>query len=116
MPSQNEIRQTITSTIVETSEERSVACRGDGRGPWTKTLETRPTSSASGQYRGINPLILGVASIRHNLRSKWWATFNQWKELGRLRHEASRRRAAGEMGYVHHLLAEADKDRPGRRR
>ena len=33
-------------------------------------------------YRGINPILLDVASARHNLTSKWWATFNQWKGLG----------------------------------
>ena len=33
-------------------------------------------------YRGINPLILRVASMRHGFRRKWWATCNQWKGLG----------------------------------
>ena len=34
------------------------------------------------KYRGINPLLLQIAAMRHGLKSKWWATFNQWKELG----------------------------------
>jgi antirestriction protein ArdC len=33
-------------------------------------------------YRGINPILLDAASARHNLSSRWWATFNQWKDMG----------------------------------
>ena len=34
------------------------------------------------KYRGINPLLLEIAAMRHGLKGKWWATYNQWKELG----------------------------------
>ena len=33
-------------------------------------------------YRGLNLLLLDVAATRHNLSSRWWGTFNQWKNLG----------------------------------
>jgi antirestriction protein ArdC len=33
-------------------------------------------------YRGINPILLDMAAARHSLASKWWGTFNQWKNLG----------------------------------
>jgi antirestriction protein ArdC len=81
MPSQNEIRQTITSQIVEALKSGTLP-------PWRRSWALdknagNPANVVSKRsYRGINPLILGVASIHHNLRSKWWATFNQWKELG----------------------------------
>ncbi|NLS97542.1 MAG: DUF1738 domain-containing protein [Planctomycetaceae bacterium] len=81
MPSQNEIRQTITSTIVENLKSGTLP---PWRRPWAldKNAGNPANVVSKRSYRGINPLILGVASIRHNLRSKWWATFNQWKELG----------------------------------
>ncbi len=40
-----------------------------------------------------------MASARHNLTSKWWATFNQWKDLGRQGHAPTRRRARGPVGH-----------------
>ncbi len=33
-------------------------------------------------YRGLNLLLLDVAATRHNLSSRWWGTFNQWRQLG----------------------------------
>jgi antirestriction protein ArdC len=33
-------------------------------------------------YRGINPILLEMAAARHGLTSKWWGTFNQWKNMG----------------------------------
>ena len=32
-------------------------------------------------YRGINPLIFSLASMRHGFKSRWWATWNQWHAL-----------------------------------
>ena len=81
MPSQIEIRTTITSQIVEALQSGKLP---PWRRPWALDRNAgHPANVVSKRsYRGINPLILGVASARHNLRSKWWATFNQWKELG----------------------------------
>ena len=33
-------------------------------------------------YKGINPLLLDLASMKHGLQGRWWGTFNQWKGLG----------------------------------
>ena len=33
-------------------------------------------------YRGLNLLLLDMAATRHNVSSRWWGTFNQWKNLG----------------------------------
>ncbi len=40
------------------------------------------TLTCPSQYRGINPLLLAVASMRYGFQGKWWATFNQWHDLG----------------------------------
>src|SRR5579885_295689 len=83
MPSQAEIRTKITESIVEALQEP------DGlppwRMPWASSLNGRglPTNVATGRkYSGINPLILQLAARRYGFRSKYWATFNQWRELG----------------------------------
>ena len=33
-------------------------------------------------YRGINPLLLELHRQEHGFQSKWYATFNQWRDLG----------------------------------
>jgi antirestriction protein ArdC len=81
MPTQNEIRDRITSTIVE-------ALKSGGLPPWRMPWAADPNAGfpanvvSKKRYRGINPLLLQIAAMRHGLKSKWWATFNQWKELG----------------------------------
>ena len=34
------------------------------------------------KYRGINPLLLQIASMRFGFKSKWWGTWNQWQKVG----------------------------------
>ena len=81
MRSQNQIRESITNQIVEHLQAGKVA---PWRRPWS--LDRNAGSPANvvskKSYRGINPLLLQVASMRHGFQSRWWATFNQWKELG----------------------------------
>lgn len=81
MPTQTEIRQTITDQIV--------AALKDGtrlppwKKPWRDDNAGHPANVASKRrYTGVNPLLLEIAAHRHDLRSKWWATFRQWEELG----------------------------------
>ena len=54
------------------------------RRPWSLDRNARCPRQRRQQesYRGINPLLLQVAAMRHGFRSKWWATWNQWKALG----------------------------------
>jgi antirestriction protein ArdC len=33
-------------------------------------------------YNGINPLLLELHALRLGLLSRWWATFNQWHQIG----------------------------------
>jgi antirestriction protein ArdC len=76
-----EIRQSITNSIVEHLESGKVA---PWRRPWTVDRNAgAPANVVSKRnYSGINPLVLEVASMRYGFQSKWWATFNQWKQLG----------------------------------
>ncbi len=80
MPSQNDIRQQITTQIVEALEK--------GTAPWRRPWRIGPNGGAPCNvqsrrpYRGLNPLLLSLHAERHGLNSKWYATFNQWKALG----------------------------------
>jgi antirestriction protein ArdC len=81
MPSQNEIRERITNQIIEALESGKLA---PWRMPWRNDPNAgAPTNVVSHRcYRGINPLILQLHSIRFGFQSRWWGTFKQWKELG----------------------------------
>jgi antirestriction protein ArdC len=80
MPNQNEIREKITNTIIEALEK--------GTSPWRQPWRNDPNAGfpenvvSKRRYRGINPLLLQIAGMRHNLKSKWWATFRQWDSMG----------------------------------
>lgn len=80
MPTQSEIRQNITNQIIEALEK--------GTAPWRRPWSSdpcygSPTNAASGKaYSGVNPLILQLAAQKHQFTSKYWATFNQWRDLG----------------------------------
>lgn len=81
MPSQSELRQTMTATIVEALEAGGLP---PWRQPWRSSKNTgSPINVISKRpYSGVNPLLLQIAAKRHNLQSRHWGTFNQWKELG----------------------------------
>ncbi len=81
MATQNEIRERITSTIIQALEK-------GGLPPWRMPWRSDPNAGfpvnivSKKQYRGINPLLLTIASMRHGFQSKYWGTFKQWQELG----------------------------------
>jgi antirestriction protein ArdC len=81
MPSQAQLRESITRQIVEALESGGLP---PWRRPWFNDPAAGPACNVISRkkYRGINPLLLAVASMRHNLQSKYWGTWNQWKELG----------------------------------
>jgi len=81
MPATNEIRRQITDQIL-------VALKSGSLPPWRKPWRSDPNSGfptnvISGQhYRGVNPLLLELASNRHGFTSKYWGTYQQWDQLG----------------------------------
>jgi len=81
MPSTNELRQQITNRIVEALESGNLP-------PWRKPWRCDPNAGmptnvvSKKRYSGINVLLLESASMRHNLQSKFWATYRQWSQLG----------------------------------
>jgi antirestriction protein ArdC len=81
MPTQNQIRESITNQILEALKSGDLP---PWRRPWALDRNAgAPVNIVSKkQYRGINPLLLAISSMKHGFQSQWWATFNQWKELG----------------------------------
>lgn len=85
MPRQsaNDIRVTITNTIIEALES------GDSLLPWRKPWANDPngfglaTSLSTGKpYRGINQILLQVLAAKRGYQSRWFGTFNQIKHVG----------------------------------
>lgn len=80
----NDIRTTITNTIIESLEA------GNGKlPPWRKPWAADPnglglaTSLSTGKpYNGINQLLLQVLAMKRGYQSKWFGTFNQIKQAG----------------------------------
>ena len=81
MPSQNDIRQTITDQIIAALESGNVP---PWRRPWRlgKNAGAAANVVSKRSYRGLNPILLDLASEKHGFSSKWFATFKQWKTLG----------------------------------
>jgi antirestriction protein ArdC len=80
MPTQSDIRQSITSQIILALES--------GFPPWRRPWRLGKNAGGAANviskrsYRGLNPILLDLASEKHGFSSKWWATFKQWKALG----------------------------------
>ncbi len=81
MATQEEIRQSITSSIASALKTDSVL-------PWRRPWGISPNSGfptnvvSKRRYSGVNVLLLRMAAMTHGFTSKYWATFNQWRELG----------------------------------
>jgi antirestriction protein ArdC len=81
MSKTQEIRNKINAQIVAALESGKTP---PWKRPWCVGKNSgSPANVASKKaYRGINPLILDLASMRHDFTSRWWGTFNQWKAMG----------------------------------
>ena len=81
MATQEQIRNQITKQIIEALEKGELP---PWRQPWLGTANTgRPANVVStNPYRGINPMLLALHQHRHGFRSRWYGTFNQWKNKG----------------------------------
>ena len=80
MLSQSEIRKQITEKLIAALENGVMPWRR----PWKQSKNTgRPANVVSKRpYSGINPLLLELDSMKKGFSSRYWATFNQWRELG----------------------------------
>jgi antirestriction protein ArdC len=81
MPSTNELRQRITTSIIEALETGNLP-------PWRKPWRCDPNAGmptnviSKKRYSGVNVLLLETASMQHRFESKHWATYKQWSALG----------------------------------
>lgn len=80
MLSQNEIRQNITNSIIESLKKGNIPWRK----PWTGIATPRlPTNFVTKRkYSGVNIPILWAASQQRGFDVDYFATFNQWKSIG----------------------------------
>lgn len=76
-----DIYQTVTDGIVAAIE---AGISDDSfELPWHRAGLDRPVNVESGKdYRGMNTLILWVASVQKGYTSNAWGTFRQWQEKG----------------------------------
>lgn len=65
--------------FVDSVNERIIKSLQNKKIPWNYV--TRNVVSKH-PYKGINTLILGEHAARHNFKSCYWGTFNQWQMLG----------------------------------
>ena|SRR5208337_1235438 len=81
MPNQNDIRQAITNQIISALESGPVP---PWRRPWRigKNAGAPANVVTKRSYRGLNPILLSLHAEKHQLTSKWYASFAQWKALG----------------------------------
>ena len=76
----SEFHRCVTDRIITALEAGTV--------PWRRPRRNDPESGppmnvASGdRYNGINILLLNLAAFDRGYTSRWWGTFNQWKDLG----------------------------------
>jgi antirestriction protein ArdC len=81
MASQQQIREQITQSIIDAIESGNVP-------PWRRPWRLGPNAGAHANvvsqrsYRGLNPILLDLASQTHDFSSRWWATFHQWRRMG----------------------------------
>lgn len=80
MPSQTEIQENITERIVEGLQNGIV--------PWKKPWRNDPNCGLPANivsrrnYSGINPILLDLAAQANGFNSRFWATYQQWQQLG----------------------------------
>jgi antirestriction protein ArdC len=74
------LRQDITAQIVASLAQNVRPWRR----PWSQSRNTGRAANVVSRkpYTGINPLILELHRMSHSLGSRFYGTFDQWKELG----------------------------------
>jgi len=99
MPSQTEIQESITNRIIDGLKNGLIPWKNDPNcGPATNVVSKRT-------YNGINPILLDLASHVHGFTSRYWGTFDQWKNLGGQVTTRSRRTRTMGNGLAHEMWA-----------
>lgn len=81
MPSNSELRQQITATIIDSIEKNPNLL--PWRRPWASGKASGRHRNVQGRaYSGINPLLLEVHAEKHRLTSRTWGTYQQWASQG----------------------------------
>ena len=79
MSNPRQIREEITAKIIAALEKDLLPWRR----PWASSnAGQHSNASTKKSYRGVNPLLLQLHAAALGFTSNWWATFNQWKQLG----------------------------------
>ena len=80
MPTQTEIQESITSRIIDGLNAGIVPWKK----PWNSDPNCGPATNVVSKrtYSGINPVLLNLSSQLHSFSSRFWGTFDQWKNLG----------------------------------
>lgn len=81
MPTASGIRQTVTNAIIDALRDVKLP---PWRRPWRVDGDYGPHANFSSKrpYSGVNRLLLPMSALRNGFSSRWWGTFNQWKERG----------------------------------
>lgn len=80
MASQSEIRERVTSEIIDALKKGVVPWRK----PWSAAGNTGFPKNVVSQkhYAGVNRLLLTCAALKKGFQSQWWGTFRQWQQRG----------------------------------
>ena len=79
MSNPRQIREEITAKIIAALEKDLLPWRR----PWASNNAGQHSNALTKKsYRGVNPLLLQIHAALFGFTSNWWATFNQWKQLG----------------------------------
>ena len=80
MKSSNEIRESVTNTLVQSLSEGRIPWRK----PWVSLNGPRTATNfvSKRRYSGLNCILTMVAETKNNWPISYWATFNQWRSIG----------------------------------
>jgi antirestriction protein ArdC len=79
MSNPRQIREEITAKIIAALEKELLPWRR----PWASNNSGQHSNALTKKsYRGVNPLLLQIHAALFGFTSNWWATFNQWKQMG----------------------------------
>lgn len=86
MPTKSKKKRKSNAEVYQAVTDRVVAALEAGTVPWNSGWIPQgglfKNLSSKKSYRGINVLLLMIASLENGYQSPWWVTFKQAKELG----------------------------------